>query len=207
MSTAQLPETTGNSTPPTDAPRKRGKLKSILLSLLLGFAVLLAILCIVIAVQPGDFRVSRSMTMNAPPEAVFAEVNDFHRWEAWSPWAKMDPDAKATYEGPSSGVGSVFHWDGDANVGAGNMTIVESKPSERIGIKLEFIRPFAGTSDTEFTFKPEGNGTTITWTMSGKNNFVAKAIGLVIDCDTMIGGEFEKGLANIKSIVERSPNG
>jgi len=210
VATAQLSEKTGGSTPPTgtDASRKRGKLKSILLSLLLGFVALLAILCIVIAMQPEDFRVSRSMTMNAPPDRVFAEVNDFHRWEAWSPWAKLDPNAKETYEGPSSGVGSIFRWDGDANVGAGNMTIVESKPNERIGIKLEFIRPFAGLCGTEFTFKPEGDGTTMTWTMSGKNNFIAKAIGLLlIDCDKMMGTEFEKGLTSIKSIVEQPPNG
>jgi hypothetical protein len=173
--------------------------------LLLGFLLLIGILAVVVAAQPSDFRVTRSAAMSAPPETVFAQVNDFHNWEKWSPWAKLDPNAKGTYEGPSSGKGAKFHWDGNANVGAGSMEILDSQPNDRIGIKLDFIRPFEGTSDVEFLFKPvDDNQTEVTWTMAGKNNFIAKAISLVIDCDKMIGESYEDGLANIKSIVEKS---
>jgi hypothetical protein len=209
MATAQLNEKISleaDESITTTAPRK-GKWKLILGRAALVFAALVAILCIVIAMQPEDFAVSRTATMAAAPADVFAQVNDFHNWEAWSPWAKLDPNAKGTYEGPTSGEGSKFSWDGDANVGAGSMTILESKPNERIRIKLDFVRPFAGTSDVEFTFRPEGDQTAVTWKMAGKNNFIAKAIGLVMDCEKMCGEQFDQGLASIKSIVEKKPNG
>jgi hypothetical protein len=170
--------------------------------ILIGLAGVIAVLLAVIATRPGEFRVSRSTKMSAPPSAVFAQVNDFHKWEAWSPWAKLDPDAKNSFEGPTSGTGSIFRWDGDKNVGAGSMKIVESRPSDLIRIQLDFIRPFAGTNNVEFTFKPQGEQTAVTWSMSGKNNFIGKAIGLFMDCEKMIGGFYDQGLANIKSIVE-----
>ena len=117
--------------------------------------------------------------MAATPAAVFAQVNDFHKWEAWSPWAKMDPEREeSTFDGPTSGEGAKFAWDGNKDVGAGNMTITESVPNDHIRIRLEFIRPFAGVNDTLFTFKPIGDKTNVTWTMSGKNNFITKAISL-----------------------------
>lgn len=186
--------------PDTSAPLP--KKRSMLVNILLGIAALLAVLAVVIAMRPSDFSVTRSATFAAPPAAVFAQVNDFHAWQAWSPWEKLDPNAKTTFEGSSAGEGAKFSWDGDGNVGAGSMTILESKPDERIRIQLDFVRPFAGTSDTLFTFKPEADQTNVTWTMSGKNNFIAKAIGLIIDCDKMIGGNFEQGLASMKTIVE-----
>ncbi len=170
--------------------------------ILLGLIAVIGVLLIVIATRPSDFRVTRSATMNATPAAVFAQVNDFHNWEAWSPWAKMDPNAKSTFEGPTSGTGSVFLWDGNKDVGAGSMTILQSEPNDRIHIKLAFVRPFAGTNDVYFTFKPEGEQTAVTWSMAGKNNFIAKAISLCIDCEKMVGQQYDKGLANIKSIVE-----
>lgn len=138
----------------------------------------------------------------APPEAVFSQVNNLHRWEAWSPWAKLDPAAKNAYQGPAAGVGAAFSWSGNHQVGEGRMTITESRPNDLIRMNLEFMKPFKATNITEFTFKPEGNLTVVTWTMSGKNNFISKAIGLFIDCDKMVGGQFEKGLAQIKSISE-----
>lgn len=192
---------TASTPPPTPGPRK----KSIWLKLLLGLAVVICVLVVVIAMQPSDFRVSRSATMAAPQAAVFEQVNDFHKWDAWSPWVKLDPNAKITFEGPTSGEGSKFHWDGDNNVGAGSMTILKSEPNDHVHIKLDFIRPFAGTSDVHFALKPEGDGTNVTWSMEGKNNFIAKAIGLVIDCDKMIGDQYDKGLANMKEIVEKPP--
>lgn len=172
--------------------------------LLLLVVIILAFISYV-ATRPSDFSVTRSATMSASPEVIFAQVNDFHKWNDWSPWAKLDPNAKNSFEGPDSGEGAIFRWDGDKNVGAGNMTIVESHPFAHIGIRLEFIKPFAGLNKTDFTFKPEGPQTLVTWTMSGKNNFIAKAMGVFMDCDKMIGDMFEKGLAQMKSNVEKAP--
>jgi len=152
--------------------------------------------------QPSEFRVVRSATISAPPPAVFAQVNDFHKWEAWNPWAKIDPAMKQGYEGTPAGVGAIYIWAGNNEVGEGRMTITESRPSELIRIKLEFFKPFAATNSAEFTFKPEGNQTAVTWRMSGENNFLAKAIHLFVNMDKMIGGQFEKGLADMKLLVE-----
>jgi Polyketide cyclase / dehydrase and lipid transport len=132
-------------------------------------------------------------------------VNDFHNWEAWSPWAKLDPAAKATFEGPSTGTGAIFKWTGNKEVGEGSMTITESRPSDLIRIKLEFLRPFEATNSAEFTFKPEGNRTAVTWSMEGKNNFIAKAVCLFMNMDKMVGGQFEQGLAQMKAVVEAAP--
>lgn len=173
--------------------------------ILIAIAVVLVILAVVISRRPDDFRYSRSATMAASPTAVFEQVNDFHKWDAWSPWAKLDPNCKVTFEGPASGTGAIFKWSGNSEVGEGRQTIVESRPGELVRIKLEFIRPFAGISETVFTFKPEGANTAVTWTMTGKANFISKAMGLVMDCEKMMGGFFDKGLASMKAIVEGTP--
>ena len=175
-------------------------------NILLGLVAVVAVLAVVIAMRPSDFRVSRSAKFAASPSAVFAQVNDFHNWEAWSPWAKMDPNATSPFEGPSAGEGAKFYWSGNNDVGEGSMTLMESRPNDLIRIKLDFVRPFAGTNDVDFTFKPEGNHeTAVTWSIAGKNNFMSKAVGLFMDCEKMTGDQFEKGLANMKSIVEKSP--
>ena len=180
-------------------------LKKVLLAVLASVAVILIGFVIVVALQPDEFRVTRSAKMAAPPAMVFAQVNDYHNWDAWSPWAKLDPHAKTTIEGPTSGVGSVFSWSGNDKVGEGSQTIIESQPDELIRIKLEFVKPFAGTSTAEFTFQPESDQTVVTWSMFGKNNFVGKAISLFMNCDKMVGGDLEKGLASLKAIVEAKP--
>jgi uncharacterized protein YndB with AHSA1/START domain len=177
----------------------------MLVKILIGLGAILVIFLIVVALQPADFRIQRTATIAAPPSVVFAQVNDFHKWEAWSPWAKMDPAAKNTFEGPTEGVGSGFRWAGNNQVGEGAMAILESKPGELVRIKLEFIKPFQATNTAEFTFAPEGNGTRVTWTMSGKNNFMGKAFGLIMNCDKMVGGQFEQGLASMKAIAEAAP--
>jgi len=171
----------------------------------IALVVVIGILIGVILTRPDDFRVTRSATFNAPPATVFEQVNDFRKWEAWSPWAKLDPNVKNTFEGPAAGTGAVFRWAGNNEVGEGAMTITESRPSELVLLKLEFIKPFAGTSVTEFTFKPSGDQTAVTWTMSGENNFIGKAMSLVMDCDKMMGGQFEKGLENMRAVVEAKP--
>lgn len=176
--------------------------RSVLMRVLLALAVIVVGLVIVIAMQPSEFRIERSATIAAPPEEVFAQVNDFHAWKEWSPWAKLDPQSKETYEGPEAGTGAIFKWSGNNEVGEGMMTITDSRPNELILIKLEFMRPFAATNTAEFAFKPEGNQTRVTWAMFGKNTFMSKAIHLVMDMDKMVGANFEQGLAQMKSVAE-----
>ena len=171
--------------------------------ILIGLAAVIVIFLIVAAFQPADFRVTRSATIAAPPEAIFAQINNLHQWNQWSPFAKLDPNMKNTFSGPPEGVGASQAWVGNSQAGEGRMTIVESAPNERIAMKLEFIKPFAGTNAVEFTLKPEGNQTTVSWSMAGEKNFMAKAMGLFMDCDKMCGGMFEEGLANLRAVVER----
>jgi len=177
-------------------------LKKILGGIAAVLAVLIVVFLGVVAMQPSRFRVERTTTMSAPPGRVFAQVNDFHKWEAWSPWAKLDPAAKNTFEGPSEGTGASFHWSGNDEVGEGKMTILESRPGEMVRIKLDFVKPFASTCDINFTLKPEGDRTTVTWGMAGANSFICKAMCLFMDMDKMVGGMYEKGLAQMKTIVE-----
>ena len=155
-----------------------------------------------VAMRPADFRIARTATFSASAPVLFAQVNDFHKWEAWSPWAQLDPAAKNTFDGPPAGVGAGFAWAGNNEVGEGRMTILESRPSDLIRIQLEFLKPFAATNATDFTFRPEGAGTAVTWAMKGENNFVAKAFSLFMNMDKMIGDDFEKGLAQMKALAE-----
>ena len=177
----------------------------MLKKLLIAVAVIIVVFLIIVALQPGEFRVTRSANVTAPQAAVFDQVNDLHKFEKWNPWGKIDPAMKVSYEGAATGVGSVYKWAGNNEVGEGRMTITESRPSDLVRIKLEFLKPFASTADTEFTFKPQGNQTAVTWSMSGKNNFIAKAMCLFMSMDKMIGSQFEKGLADMKAIVEAAP--
>jgi uncharacterized protein YndB with AHSA1/START domain len=172
---------------------------------LAALAVTVVVFVVVVAMQPSEFRVARSTTISAPAPAVFAEVNDFHKWEAWNPWGKIDPAMRQTYEGAPAGTGAIYTWTGNKEVGEGRMILTESRPNELIRIKLEFFKPFAATNTAEFTFRPEGNQTVVTWSMAGENNFIAKAIHLFMNMDRMIGGQFEKGLAQMKSVVETVP--
>lgn len=173
--------------------------------ILIGLALALAVLVTVIALQPGDFRVTRTTTISATAPTVFSYVNDFHHWSKWSPWAKLDPNMKEVYEGPASGSGAMYFWSGDRQVGEGRMTIEESRPAENIVIRLEFLKPFEATNTTEFTFKPDGAQTQVVWSMHGKSNFMSKAVGLFMSMDKMIGADFEKGLAQLKAISESTP--
>ena len=177
-----------------------------MLKIILGtLAVIIVGFVVVVALQPAEFRVARSATMSAPAAAVFAQVNDLHKWEAWSPWAKRDPAMKQTYDGAPAGVGAISAWAGNREVGEGRMTITESRPDELIRFRLEFFKPFTATNTAEFAFKSEGNQTTVTWSMAGNNNFMAKAVGLFMNMDRLVGGDFEKGLAAMKALVEAAP--
>src|SRR5262249_10520255 len=136
----------------------------------------------------------------------FPHVNNLREWKEWSPWAKMDPNAKETFEGPAAGKGAVMTWAGNRKVGEGSMTITESKTNNAVRFRLDFRKPMKPISTAEFTFTPEGRATKVTWSMSGHNNLIGKAMGLVMNCDKMVGGQFEKGLASLKSIAESGKN-
>lgn len=169
--------------------------------MIIGFIfVFIAAFVVVAALQPDDYRYERSATINAPAAVVFEHVNDLQKWQTWSPWVRMEPEAKTSYEGPIAGPGAILKWDGN-KTGQGTMTITESRAPEFIQYRLDFIKPFAGTSHSEFNLKPEGNQTFVTWSMYGKNGFMGKVLSLVMNCEKMIGTEFEKGLANLNEVV------
>jgi len=169
-----------------------------------ALGAIVVVFLVVVALQPADFKVERSATMRAPAQAAFAQVNDFQNWRAWSPWEKIDPALKRSYDGPKAGTGASYAWIGNKDVGEGRMTITDSKPGELVRIRLEFFQPFAATNTAEFRFKQAGDRTAVSWTMTGQNNFLSKAICLFVDMDKMVGGMFEQGLAQMKAVVEKS---
>jgi hypothetical protein len=173
-------------------------LKKILLAFFIAVGVVLGL----IIVQPATYAVTRSTTIAAPPQVVFGQINDFHKWEAWSPWAKIDPAMKQTYSGAPEGPGASYHWSGNDKAGEGNMTIGESSPNERVLIELLFTRPYVSSSVIAFTVKPDGAGSAVTWNMTGRSNFALKAISLFSSMDKMVGPDFEKGLAQLKTVSE-----
>lgn len=174
----------------------------MLLNILIVLAVLLVLFAVVAALRPADFRISRSTSIAAPPSALFGQINDLREFHNWNPWAKIDPAAVTTFEGPSAGVGSSMHWRGNREVGEGLMTITECRPDELVRCKMAFKKPFQANHIAEFTFKPEGSRTVMTWSMSGTNGFFFRAMCLLMNCDKMIGSQFEKGLANLKALSE-----
>lgn len=174
----------------------------MLKKILLAVAVIIAAFIVVVALQPADFRIARSAVIDAPPPAVFQHVNNLRKWEDWSPWAKLDPAARSTFEGPEAGRGAIFKWSGNSEVGEGTMTVTDSKPAELVRLRLDFTKPMAATNVAEFTFEPRGPATAVTWSMSGRNNFIARAVCLFMNPDKMVGGAFEQDLANLKKVAE-----
>lgn len=164
--------------------------------------VVIALILIFAATRPDDFRVERSTTVKAPPEKVFALIDDFHRWPAWSPWEKLDPDMKRTLSGAASGKGAVYAWQGNSDVGSGRMEITQSEPSSNLAIDLAFIEPFAARNVTEFSLTPEGDSTRVVWSMKGPMPYLSKVMCLFVSMDTLVGKDFEKGLANLKAVAE-----
>ena len=176
--------------------------QDMLYIVLISIAVVIVLFLVIVSMQSAEFRVTRTTTIAAPASVIFPHVNDLHNWKAWSPWAKLDPNMKETHEGAPAGVDASYHWVGNSKVGEGRMTIIESNPDERIRIRLDFLKPFKSTNTAEFTFQPQGNQTLVTWNMTGGKNFMCKAFSLVMNMDKMVGGDFEKGLAGMKSLVE-----
>jgi hypothetical protein len=169
--------------------------------ILVGFAALVVIFLIVVATRPADFRVERSATLSASAATLFEQVNDHHKFNAWNPFLKLDPNVKNTYSGPDSGVGAACSWDGNKDIGAGSATITESKPGELVRMRMDWKRPMEGTSTVDFAFKPASDKTVVTWAMYGKNNFMGKLVSLFMDCDKMCGPQFEQGLADLCKVA------
>jgi len=165
-------------------------------------AAIVVVVLILAARKPSVFRVVRTTTIEAPPATVFAYINDFRQWTAWSPWEQLDPNLQRTYSGSGSGVGAKYAWEGDKTVGQGSMEIVESTSPSKISLKLDFLKPFEAHNMTDFTFEPVGNGTKITWDMHGPNQCMGRVMSVFIDMDQMVGENFETGLANLKTAAE-----
>jgi hypothetical protein len=171
----------------------------VVVVLVVGVAALLGFA----AIKPDAFRVQRAAGIKAPPEKIFPLINDFHNWGSWSPWEKLDPALKRTYSGVASGRGAVYEWEGNKKVGQGRMEIMESSPPSKITIKLDFLKPFEAHNTAEFMLEGQGNSTTITWAMHGRQPYMIKVMSLFFSMDKMIGKDFETGLANLKSITEK----
>ena len=170
----------------------------------IGIALLVLLLALIgfIATRPGSFRIERSGRISAPPDVVFSIINDLHQWGRWSPYDKRDPAMTKTFEGASAGPGAIYAWNGNNQVGAGRLTIVESKAGELVSMKLEFFRPFACTNKAIFTLAASEGGTRVTWGMEGKNTLMSKAMSLFINMDKMVGKDFEEGLANLNTAAQ-----
>lgn len=166
-------------------------------------AVLIAGVLIFAATKPDIFRVQRTASITAPPEKIFAFINDFKRWDAWSPWEKKDPAMKRTYGAATSGKGAMYAWEGNTDVGQGRMEIAESVPPSKIRLKLDFVKPFEAHNIVEFTLEPKGDTTNVTWAMQGPTPYFAKIIHVFINMDSMVGKDFETGLANLKAAAEK----
>jgi len=172
---------------------------AIILAILI--AVVLIVLIYASTTRPDTFTYARSTRVNAGPEKIAPLVNDFKQWGAWSPYEHRDPDLKRTYSGNPNGVGSVYAWEGNKNVGAGRMEILESTP-RNVRIKLDFFAPFKANNFAEFTFKPQGDATEVVWAMTGKNVLIGKVMSVFMDMDKMVGKDFETGLAAMKTAAE-----
>lgn len=169
----------------------------------LAIVVLIAAVLIFATTRSDTFSVQRSATIKAPPEKVFALINDFHSWPAWSPWEKLDPAMQRTHSGAPAGKGAVYAWVGNSKVGEGRMEILESAPSSKVSIKLDFIKPFEGHNIADFTVTPQGDTTQVNWVMHGPAPYITKLMGIFVSMDSMIGKDFEAGLANMKAAAEK----
>jgi hypothetical protein len=164
--------------------------------------VLIAGVLVFAATKPDTFRVQRSASIKAPPEKISAVLSDFHGWQAWSPWEKMDPAMKRSYSGAPKGKGAAYAWEGNGKVGQGHMEITDAAPS-RVALNLDFIKPFEAHNKVVFTLTPKGDATEVNWAMQGPVPYMAKIVHVFMDMDSMVGKDFEAGLANLKTITEK----
>jgi hypothetical protein len=178
-------------------------IKTVVITIAIVIAVLLAGMLIFAATRPDTFRVQRSTSIKAPPERIFPLINDFQGWRVWSPWENLDPALKRSYSGPKSGKGAVYAWQGNNDVGHGRMEIDESSAPSKIVIKLDFLRPFEAHNIAEYTLAQQGDATNVTWTMYGPSPYLSKLFGVFCSMDRMVGTKFEEGLANLKALAEK----
>ena len=171
----------------------------------IAVVVVLSALLIYAATQPDTFRIQRATSIKAPPERIFAVLNDFLRWDTWSPWEKKDPAMKRTFSAVTSGKGAVYAWEGNRDVGQGRMEIAESVAPSKVAIKLDFVKPFEAHNIVEFTLEPKGDSTHVTWAMQGPMPYISKLITVFVNMDSMVGKDFEAGLANLKTVTENQP--
>ncbi|MES2313547.1 MAG: SRPBCC family protein [Pseudomonadota bacterium] len=171
--------------------------------ILIVVVVLIVLVLAFATTRPGTFKVERAATIKAPPERILAFINDFRQWVVWSPWERLDPALKRSYSGSASGPGAVYGWHGNSKVGQGRMEIMASSPSATT-IKLDFIKPFEAHNIADFTLAPRGGSTLVTWTMHGPNPYLAKLMHLFFNMDRLVGGDFERGLANLKAAAEEN---
>jgi uncharacterized protein YndB with AHSA1/START domain len=171
----------------------------VVVLLVVGVAAVLAYA----ATRPDAFQVARSVSIKAPPEKIFPLIDDLRAFNKWNPFLKNDPATKLSYSGPDRSKGAAHEWEGNSRVGKGRVEITDSVPSSKIVMKLDMIKPMEGHNRVEFTLEPSGDATTVTWAMSGESAYIAKVIGVVMSMDKMVGGEFEKGLADLKSLAEK----
>jgi uncharacterized protein YndB with AHSA1/START domain len=169
----------------------------------IAVGLVLAAILLFAATKPDTFRVERSISIKAPPAKVFALINDFHNWPAWSPWEKMDPAMQRTHGGAPSGKGATYGWEGNSKVGTGRMEIVESAAPSKIVVKLDFLKPFEAHNYADYTLESKGDSTNVTWAMYGPAPYMAKIMHVFISMDSMVGKDFETGLANLKAAAEK----
>jgi len=165
-------------------------------------AVLIVGVLIFAATKPDTFRVVRTTTVDAPPETIYPLINDFHQWNAWSPFEQLDPAMVRTHSGAAFGEGAIYEWEGNRDAGSGRMEITDSTPDRSVTIQLDFTKPFEAHNTAEFTLEPRGDSTIVTWAMHGPNLYIGKLMSVFVSMDRMIGTEFETGLANLKTIGE-----
>jgi hypothetical protein len=179
------------------------KMLTVFLYILVILLLLILVLVIFAMTKPNEFVIRRSISIHAQPGRVYPLITDFRAWPKWSPWEKLDPNMKRMLSGAEGGPGAVYEWDGNKKAGAGRMEIVEAVPSSRVGIKLGFVRPFRADNKVVFTLVPAGDGTNVTWEMTGASNLMFKIMGIAMNMDNMIGRDFEKGLAAMKAEAEK----
>ena len=167
------------------------------------FAVVIAIVLILAALRPNTFRIERSIDINAPADKIFPLINDYKNWGSWSPYEQVDPAMQRTFSGAPSGKGSVYEWTGNKNIGHGRMEILEATPASKIVIKLDFFSPFEAHNIAEFTMRPLGSTTTVTWAMHGPAPYMAKIMHMIFKMDRMFGGQFQQGLSSMKAVAEK----
>jgi hypothetical protein len=164
---------------------------------------LIAVVLVLAALRPGNFRISRSLEINAPASRIFPYIEDFTRWAEWSPYEKLDPGMKRNMGAITRGKGATYAWSGNNKVGQGSMAISETKQDSLVAIDLSFTRPMKAENEVNFTLEPSSHGTLVGWHMDGTNNFIGKIFGLFMNIDRMVGRQFEEGLGNLKRITEK----